>query len=61
MLSIIDGFKSYALGVVLIVIGALELIGVDVVPNIDQSNAWTAGILAGWGVIAARSAVAKIT
>lgn len=58
MLKTLDGLKTYALGVVTIAIGVLELVGVDVVPNIDASNATTT-IMAGFGILFARSALKK--
>lgn len=59
MFRIFDGFKAYALGIVLMAIGGLEMMTIDVVPSIDPSNAWST-IATGWGIIAARSAFKKI-
>ncbi len=59
MFAFIDGKKSYLLGFAMIVIGLVELVGIDVVPSVDQASAFNY-ILLGFGVISGKSAISKI-
>lgn len=54
----VDGTKSYLLGAALIAVGFAEMFGLDLVPEIDGSNAWSS-VTTGLGIIAARSAMKK--
>lgn len=58
MLSFLNGYKTYIAGAVGVAIGVAELIGIDVVPNVDQESALNA-IYVGVLVIFGRHAVAK--
>ena len=58
MLKFLDGYKTYILGAVTILIGVLELIGIDVVAAVDQTNAFNY-ILGGFAMITAKSALVK--
>lgn len=58
MLSFIDGYKSYITGGVMIIIGVVELIGIDVIPTVTQADAFNY-ILAGFSLISVKSAIAK--
>ena len=53
ILNFLPGFKARATAVVLMAVGVLELLGVDVVPHVDQANAITT-IVAGWGMLVLR-------
>lgn len=59
ILELLSGKKVYILAAVGVVIGLLEMAGIDVVPNVDQTNALTY-IWAALMAAAGRSAVAKV-
>lgn len=40
-LAILDGYKTYIIGILGLAIGLAELLGIDVIAGVDQSTAWT--------------------
>lgn len=40
-LAVLDGYKTYIVGVIGLIVGVAEFLGYDVVPGIDKSTAWT--------------------
>ena len=58
-MEFLNGIKSYLLAGVTILLGVVELIGIDVVPSITQGNAIET-IMVGFGIFTTRSALKKI-
>jgi hypothetical protein len=59
MFSFLDGYKTYILGAVTVVIGIVELLGIDVIPGVDQAGAFNY-ILGGLALITGKSAIKKL-
>ena len=59
MFSFINGKKSYILGIITVLIGVAEMLGVDVIPSVTQFDAFNY-ILGGFAIITAKSAIAKV-
>lgn len=57
-MNFLNGYKSYILGGITILIGLAELLGVDIVPSVDQASAFNY-IMVGFGIVAGKSALAK--
>jgi len=57
--AFIDGYKSKIGGAGMILIGIAELLGVDIIPDVDQATA-VSFIMAGWALISVKSAIDKI-
>lgn len=59
MFSFLDGYKSYITGGVMILIGAVEFLGIDIIPSVTQVDAFQY-IMAGFALISVKSAIAKV-
>lgn len=55
-MNFLSGYKTYIIGGIMALTGAVELIGWDVVPNVDQSTAWQY-IMNGLAFMSLRAAV----
>ena len=58
MTKFLDGYKSYIIGVIMILTGGAELVGIDVIPGVEQTSAF-AYIMAGFAMFAVKSAITK--
>jgi hypothetical protein len=55
-MTFLQGYKTYVIGIIMILTGAAELIGWDVAPNVDVTSAWQY-IMNGLAFMSLRAAV----
>jgi hypothetical protein len=55
-MKFLEGYKTYIIGIIMILTGAAELIGFDVAPNVDPMSAWQY-IMNGLAFMSLRAAV----